>query len=201
MIFVIGVILAIISFFNLLPSKPIPVSSSIVQQAGFKDSATALVKMVDSADKALNHQLKYFYNELQNYYPDNYHIDTNEHIMVNGVSTPKLMNGDKLINLNETIPDHFLKTTGVISTIFVRSGNDFIRISTSLKDENDVRAIGTYLSHTSPAYLKVLNGESYIGPSVIFGQSYMTKYRPIKDAQGEVIAVLFLGIDIVAQLN
>ncbi|SES91239.1 Cache 3/Cache 2 fusion domain-containing protein [Thorsellia anophelis] len=200
-IFILGVILASISFFNLLPSKFTSLSTNSIEQTRFKDSVSGLIKMVSSADKALNNELKRFSYELQLYYPDEYYIDPNETILINGIETPKLMNGDKVINLNETIPDHFLKTTGVVSTIFVRKGDDFIRISTSVEDENNDRAVGTILLRSSPAYNKIIQGESYFGPTILFGQHYMSKYRPITNESGEVIGILFLGIDVVGQFN
>ena len=39
------------------------------------------------------------------------------------------------------------------------------------------------------------DGEEYIGSATILGKDYVTAYRPIKDASGTTIGILFVGID------
>jgi methyl-accepting chemotaxis protein-2 (aspartate sensor receptor) len=84
----------------------------------------------------------------------------------------------------------------VVATIFAATGDDFVRVTTSLKKENGERAVGTVLDHAHPSYPLLRAGNSYIGLATLFGKQFITQYDPIKDASGKVIGVLFIGLDI-----
>ncbi len=84
--------------------------------------------------------------------------------------------------------------TAGVATLFVRSGDDFIRVSTSLTKQDGSRAIGTLLDHQHPAYAKLMAGQSYVGRA-FFDRYYMTQYTPVRDSSGKVFAVLFVGFD------
>jgi methyl-accepting chemotaxis protein len=114
---------------------------------------------------------------------------------INGVMTPSLLLNGTQLNLNFNIVDRFTGTTGAVATIFARSGEDFIRISTSLKNEKGNRAIGTKLDRAHPGYAAVVAGTSYTGLATLFGRRYMTKYDPIVDSKGKVIGLSFVGVD------
>ena len=92
--------------------------------------------------------------------------------------------------------DKFSQETGGVATVFARKGDDFVRISTSLKDEKGERAQGTLLSRTSPAYQRMLDGQEYTGRVELFGKHYMGHYGALKDDAGKVVGILFVGIDI-----
>ncbi|MDK3206253.1 Cache 3/Cache 2 fusion domain-containing protein, partial [Escherichia coli] len=79
---------------------------------------------------------------------------------------------------------------------FVRSGDDYVRVATSLRKEDGTRAVGTQLDRASPAWLPMSKGETYRGLTKLFGKRYITQYQPVKDGQGNVIAVLFVSVDI-----
>ncbi len=55
--------------------------------------------------------------------------------------------------------DRFAEATGGgVATVFVRDGDDFVRVSTSVRNAEGARAMGTVLDHASPAYAKVIAG-------------------------------------------
>ena len=83
---------------------------------------------------------------------------------------------------------------GVVSTIFVSDGRDYLRITTNIMEEDGTRAVGTHLGRQSAAYEPVRSGELYLGEANILGEPYLTAYDPIIDNQNEVIGILFLGI-------
>ena len=122
-------------------------------------------------------------------------VHGDQQIAVAGVQTPALYLGSDLLNNDFDEVDEFKDTSGGVATVFVRSGEDFIRISTSLTKQDGSRAIGTALDHQHPAYQRLLAGQSYVGRAVLFERSYMTQYTPVRDAAGKVIAVLFVGFD------
>ncbi|MBN2992522.1 methyl-accepting chemotaxis protein [Pseudomonas cedrina subsp. fulgida] len=122
-------------------------------------------------------------------------VRADQQVAVAGVQTPSLYLGSEVLNNNFDKVDEFKQMSGGVATVFVRSGDDFIRISTSLTKQDGNRAIGTVLDRNGPAYPRVFSGQTYIGRAVLFDRSYMTQYSPVRDASGKVIAVLFIGFD------
>ena len=116
-------------------------------------------------------------------------------VSVAGVQTPGLHLGDVVLNNNFAEVDQFKQMTAGVATLFVRSGDDFVRVSTSLSKQDGSRAIGTLLDHAHPAYQKLMAGQGYVGRALLFERFYMTQYTPGLDRSGKVIAVLFVGFD------
>jgi len=105
------------------------------------------------------------------------------------------MNGVSIINNFDAV-DQFFRDTGAISTLFLKSGNDFLRVSTSLKKESGQRAVGTMLGKKHPGFDQLSDGQSYYAQVVLFGADYLTYYQPIKDNSNNVVAIAFVGIPI-----
>lgn len=122
-------------------------------------------------------------------------VQADQPITVSGVQTPSLILADHALNNNFKEVDEFRQLTEGVATVFVRSGEEFIRISTSLTKQDGSRAIGTMLDRKNPAYDRLMAGQSYVGKAVLFERYYMTQYTPVKDSSGKVIAVLFVGFD------
>lgn len=101
----------------------------------------------------------------------------------------ELYKGDKLINDDNELIDVISKQTESPATIFLRD----TRITTSI-EENGKRAVGTKLSEeVAKAVLK--EGKEFTGEADILGKSYITKYTPIKNNQGEIIGIWFVGVE------
>jgi methyl-accepting chemotaxis protein len=122
-------------------------------------------------------------------------IHPSEPVTVAGTQTPGLHLGSEVLNNNFKEVDEFKQMTAGVATLFVRSGEDFVRVSTSLTKQDGTRAIGTLLDHAHPAYAKLMAGQGYVGRALLFDRSYMTQYTPVRDGSGKVIAVLFVGFD------
>lgn len=91
------------------------------------------------------------------------------------------------------VVDEILEDLGDSSTIFVRVNNDFKRLSTNILNDDNERAIGTYLGADHNAYETVMSGNLFIGEAELFNENYYTAYRPIKDNNNNVIGLLFVG--------
>jgi len=133
---------------------------------------------------------------LRNALRDPVQLDGTRQVDVMGQPTPVLTSGGAPLNLDCSIPDHFTAQTGATATIFARNGAEFVRISTSIKKQNGERALGTKLSHAHPGYSRLLAGQSYLGYATLFGKQYLTEYDTLKDAPGNVIGALYVGIDV-----
>jgi len=112
---------------------------------------------------------------------------------------PRLHHNGQLLDGDLSAVDAFSQLTRGVATVFEREGDDFRRITTSLKKEDGSRAVGTLLDRNHPAYALMLKGKPYVGRAVLFGKTYMTKYEPIT-LDGQVAGILFIGFDMVDQL-
>ena len=122
-------------------------------------------------------------------------VHPDQPVTVAGVQTPGLSLGGEVLNNNFKEVDDFKAMTAGVATVFVRSGDDFIRVSTSVSKQDGTRAIGTVLDRAGPAYGPVISGQSYIGRALLFGRFYMSQYTPVRDSSGKIIAVLYVGFD------
>ena len=102
------------------------------------------------------------------------------------------------LNNNFSLVDKFNNSTGAVATVFARKGEDFLRISTSLKKPDGERAVGTLLGKAHPAMVAMLAGQPYTGRALLFGKHYMTRYQPVRDGGGKVVGILFIGFDLSA---
>ncbi len=101
----------------------------------------------------------------------------------------KLYKGNMLLNENYDVIDQFTKNTEVLATLFV---ND-TRVSTNVVNEKGERQINTQASEqVIQTVLK--EGKEYSGTAQILGKSAQTYYIPIKDVNGTVIGMWFVGI-------
>ena len=91
--------------------------------------------------------------------------------------------------------DRFTSATGAVATVFMRQGDDYLRVASSLKTDKGVPATGTQLDRQHPAYAEINAGRSYMGLAMLFGRQYMTQYRPLKDASGATVGMAFVGQD------
>ncbi|MDD2383233.1 MAG: methyl-accepting chemotaxis protein [Sulfurospirillaceae bacterium] len=119
-------------------------------------------------------------------------VNPNEKIKVNGIDTPLMASGGYTINNNFAKVESFTDLTGAVATVFAISGDDFVRVSTSLKKEDGSRAMGTFLGKKSPAYEPIMKKQKYVGMAKLFGKSYITSYSPIVE-DDKVIGILFIG--------
>ncbi|MGA8787131.1 MAG: Cache 3/Cache 2 fusion domain-containing protein, partial [Polaromonas sp.] len=121
-------------------------------------------------------------------------------LALNDAAQGTLSNYGTLINDNTTEVDSFASSfPGGNATVFVVQGEDYRRIATSVKKENGERALGTLLDRKSAAYTMLRAGKKFVGRVMLFGRPYMTVYMPVRDAADQIVAVLYIGLDISAQ--
>ncbi|MBB3761391.1 methyl-accepting chemotaxis protein [Xanthomonas arboricola] len=120
-------------------------------------------------------------------------LDTASTVAIGAQQTPSLRAGKQALNLNFDAVDRFAQTAGGVATIFARTGDDFVRITTSLRNKQNERVIGTLLDRKGKAYAALSQGKAFTGQAQLFGEQYMTHYQPLRNAAGEVIGALFVG--------
>jgi methyl-accepting chemotaxis protein len=122
-----------------------------------------------------------------------------------GKGTPQIINNqmtlvsndgtEYVVNDNFEIVDKVQSMVGGAATVFQVYNNSYAaRISTNVLDYNGQRAVGTHL--TDNVYeVAVEKDETYYGKRDLFGKDYVTAYEPIKDPNGKIIGVLFVGTE------
>lgn len=100
-----------------------------------------------------------------------------------------LFKGNVKINDNFAIVDQIGSLTGDTVTIF--QGN--IRVATNVMKEDGTRAVGTTVAaNVEEKTLK--EGLTYYGQADVVGTMNQTAYEPIKNIQGEIIGIWYVGV-------
>ncbi len=115
-----------------------------------------------------------------------------ETVVVGEHRVPQLYLGDEPMANRYELVDSVTRKMGGTATLFVRSGSDFVRVSTNVM-KNGQRATGTTLSRDSAAYGTINRDQAFFGQVDILGSPYLTGYAPIRNAQGEVIGIWYVG--------
>lgn len=105
---------------------------------------------------------------------------------------PAIFFGKRRINGNYDVVDEIKKASGATATVFVKAGDDFVRVSTNVLTPEGKRGVGTQLARNK-AYESVSKGQSFCGEVDVLGTAYNTCYNPVKDASGAVIGVTYVG--------
>lgn len=104
--------------------------------------------------------------------------------MING----KLHKGDQVIHEQLEIVDKIAGLTKGTVTIF--QGDT--RIATNVTKEDGTKAVGTKVAE-QVADVTLMQGNRYTGEANVVGRNFYTIYDPIKDRNGEIIGMLFVG--------
>ncbi len=94
--------------------------------------------------------------------------------------------------------DAFTASTGHAGSVLVRKGEDYVRVTSSIKKSETERAIGENLERSHPAYAALRAGKPYTGQELLLGKPYLAHYEPIKDGQGLYVGAISAAIDLSA---
>ncbi|HRP02229.1 MAG TPA: methyl-accepting chemotaxis protein [Candidatus Kapabacteria bacterium] len=123
------------------------------------------------------------------------------------VTLPKMLIGGRWLgqnnnmNISSPIVDKVKDITGATVTIFQRMDDNgsMIRVATNVPTSDNQRAIGTYIpaydsnNAQNPVISKILNGQNFKGISYVVNDWYVTFYEPLKDNNGKIIGMLYVG--------
>jgi hypothetical protein len=105
---------------------------------------------------------------------------------------PAIFFGQRKINNNFDVVDAIRKERQATATVFVKSGDEFVRVSTNVLTPEGKRGVGTQLARNA-AYDAVSKGQQFCGPIDVLGTAYDACYNPIKEASGKIIGVSYIG--------
>ena len=107
-------------------------------------------------------------------------------------AVPALYFGERKVNNNYDVVDAVRKTHTATATIFVKTGDEFVRVSTNVLTPEGKRGIGTQLARNK-AYEALSKGEPFCGPIDVLGTAFDACYNPIKDTAGKIIGASYIG--------
>ena len=91
-------------------------------------------------------------------------------------TTPGLYFGSTKVNNDFTVVDKVKAEAGGTATLFVKSGDDYVRVSTNVPGSVQGRALGTILDPKGKAIVNINKGEAFYGEVDILGKPYVTGY-------------------------
>lgn len=106
----------------------------------------------------------------------------------------KALNGNE-IGGSHIFVDRFTGEQNLSASIFELKNNEFIRLTTDIKNADGKRAVNSILDKESSAYELLLKGETFFGDVDIFGRKYASIYSPVKSSNS-VIGALQLAIPV-----
>lgn len=106
---------------------------------------------------------------------------------------PLLSIGGEELYKSTSLVDKIADLTQTQATIFQKTDDGFVRVSTTIRNDKGARAINTFIPYTSQVASQVEKGEDYFGRALVLDEWYLTAYRPLFYEQ-EVIGILFVGI-------
>ncbi len=109
--------------------------------------------------------------------------------------------GDQIINANTALLESLRGLADADPALLVRSGDDFVRAATLLKDKDGNSTQGTTLPGNSPEVRALLAGKPYTGVVKRSGKFYISAIEPITDGSGKVVAALAARVNIQADMD
>ncbi len=126
----------------------------------------------------------------------------------NPVSLPKMQVGTEWLGQvkekEAAVPvvDEVRALVQTTCTIFqkMNATGDMLRVATNVMKADGQRAIGTFIPSTNvdgtanPVIAAVMKGETFVGRAFVVNAWYITAYKPILDANRQIIGMLFVGV-------
>lgn len=101
-----------------------------------------------------------------------------------------------LIEGNNKVVDKVLQDLSCVASIYKKDGDEFVIVSTNIRDEDGTRITGEKLSHNQDAYESLINNESFLGRTTIHGHTYISTYILLSGRNGNIIGATFIGVPI-----
>jgi Cache 3/Cache 2 fusion domain len=112
---------------------------------------------------------------------------------VAGKQVPAIYFGSTKINNNFDLVDAVVKQVGGTATIFVKNGDEYVRVATNVKKDDGSRAVGTLLDPKGKAIGSIQKNEPFYGEVDILGKPYIAGYDLIRDQTKNVIGIYYVG--------
>jgi methyl-accepting chemotaxis protein len=99
-----------------------------------------------------------------------------------------------LVTYNNDFVDNISQRTNTSVSFFQNVNDEFIRVSTTIKNYDETRAFGTIIPADSEVYRAIINKESFYGRIFIVNSWYISIYEPVIDNTGNIVGIMNLAI-------
>jgi PAS domain S-box-containing protein len=165
-------------------------------EVGASEQAKTLVRLLNITDELVGEQVVSAMRLLKEHGSALGMPTTNGTIRIGGKIVPSLMLGLEQQTNRYELVDEVTNVVGGTATVFVKSGDDFVRIATNVRRGDRTRAVGTVLNVNGKAMTALRKGQAFHGVVDILDEPYITRYEPIFDAQGAVIGAYYVGYQV-----
>lgn len=110
-----------------------------------------------------------------------------------GTEVPNLRFGESEQTGRTILVDSVTRIGSGTATIFVKRGQQFLRIATNVKRADGSNAFGTELNPYGKAIESLLRDQTYYGVVDILGEAYLSRYEPMHDDAGKLIGAWYVG--------
>lgn len=109
------------------------------------------------------------------------------------VEQGKLLKGTHALNGEQELVDRVKSLSGAATTLFAGD----LRVATNVTKADGGRAVGT---SAAPEVSRAVLGEGkpYQGEAMVVGKPFATVYQPLRDGQGRVVGMFFVGVPLEA---
>ena len=162
-------------------------------QVGAKEQARSLVRLLNVTNELVGEQVNVSMRLLKAQGIALGEPSIAGTVTISGKVVPNLVFGETQLFNNYRLVDDLSSLVGGTATIFVKSGTDFVRVTTNVRGSNDSRAIGTILNPNGKAIIALRKGQSFQGVVDILDEPYITRYDPLYDSLRNVIGAYYVG--------
>lgn len=162
-------------------------------RANAKEQALTLLRLLNMTDELVSEQASAALNLLKQRSNALGKPIVDGSVSVNGFVVPNIKMGETPIANNTDLVDGVSSLLGDTATLFVKSGDNFVRVATNVKQKNGLRAVGTSLNPDGKVIVALRNGQTFHGIVNILGEPYITRYDPLFDAKKQIIGAYYVG--------
>lgn len=110
------------------------------------------------------------------------------------VDIPMLTIGERPLWESHELVDRMKSSSQLTATIFQYLPEGLLRVSTNVLNQDQSRAIGTFIPPDSPVYQAIAQGQSYRGRAFVVNDWYLSVYEPIRGPNNSILGALYVGL-------
>ncbi len=100
---------------------------------------------------------------------------------------------NRILQEDTRFVDQIEELTGAKASVFQRVSGGFVRVATSVINDDGKRQLGTFVPNTSDVAKTIQGGSNYSGRAKVVGEWYLTAYEPVW-SEGQVVGMIGVGV-------
>jgi hypothetical protein len=161
-----------------------------------KEQAQALIRLLNVTDELISNQADNAMHTLKAHTSALGRPALAGSVSLASSDLPNLLLGSTPVTNNYALVDSVSAISGGTATIFVKSGNNFVRVATNVKLHSGARATGTVLDPNGKAAAALHQRKSFSGVVKILDEPYLTRYEPMVNHTGAVVGAYYVGFKV-----